>query len=427
MLIAIDLKLVNGDKWEPLLNFEILGSSHTNPSKDLFTRLRNRFFYEHKGISVEMIHASAMASSSYGKGHSARKATIDVLRNLDGLRILYPPTVDDATVVASELTKLGYCNGGLMSSIHERSSDELLEYFLANSGHIEMTGFNSNSTYEYMDDNLDVDLHGTFVPANRDVANAERFSKDPKLLRIISQHWIGDHPKLSPTCKSPSSRSRSDSGHFFNFNSVSSVHASRSDGFYSSPTASSTTLTNPVIGKPIANVTSSLVSGSLHPNTSVSSRVVNSSSLFNASFMSSPQSQTNDSETSRSSLGSGSQPSLFMSPEVALQSSANASVNSIASTSNHPNLSDNTTSTSSSINTPVDSTTVTGSVEEENETDTEERIAILETQLEIARMEAQLLKLKKRASKSSVSTSTSVRSGNSDGNASGNTFQQYST
>lgn len=46
---GVKLSTTLGTPWNPVLNVEILGSSHTFPSRDLFTRLRNRHLFEERG------------------------------------------------------------------------------------------------------------------------------------------------------------------------------------------------------------------------------------------------------------------------------------------------------------------------------------------------------------------------------------------
>lgn len=206
---GVNLSLMNGDTWNPVLNVEILGSSHTFPSKDLFTRLRNRYLYELQGVAVEMVHATMVASGSFGKGPQAKKGMIDTLRAQDTLlQALYPPTLEDATLFATVLFNQGYTGPqGIMSSLLDTTAEELLERYnnrfmnkssSSNSffalGTLDTSpqsfdGFSGVTSYEYVDDNLENDGLGYPRPAHvPDIRSP---------FRVMNAYWIGDHPKLS--------------------------------------------------------------------------------------------------------------------------------------------------------------------------------------------------------------------------------------
>jgi hypothetical protein len=117
----IHLTTLSNEVWTPVLNLEVLGSSHTFPAKDLFTRLRNRFLVEQKGINVEMLHSSLFVGQS-----QTRNDIIASLRSSSHehvLNCLYPPTIDDANNFASILFSMGITGpNGLMTTIHSQSN-----------------------------------------------------------------------------------------------------------------------------------------------------------------------------------------------------------------------------------------------------------------------------------------------------------------
>jgi hypothetical protein len=377
---GVNLTLMNCNAWNPVLNIEILGSSHTFPSKDLFTRLRNRYLFEHQGVAVEMIHATMVASGSFGKGPQAKKGMIDTLRAQDTfLQTLYPPTMEDASLFATILFNQGFTGPqGIMSSLLDATTDDLLERyrnrFVDNSissnsffalGTLDTSpqsfdGFSGVTSYEYVDDNLENDGLG-YPRANAHVPDI----RSP--FRVMNAYWIGDHPKLSSPMSAGTPRESTPRSSAATTPQSSSSRGSNVFTFASVPSATSRATTTATAGSKLS--------------AAISAAPFVPTSLMKESF----------------NLSAPPPPMMMMPPQQQQQHyqphSRQASTNASSSISG---LDD--TSSSSAASRKLRASTIDDgedATEVDHNDDAVDEIALLEAQLEIARIEAKLLQLKK--------------------------------
>ena len=171
------LQTVNGAGWSPVLNIEVEGTSLRFPAKALFMRLRNRFLQERKGIYVESVPAATL-NSAPGFQRNILRARPDLLD------VLYPPSLEDAAKFASILVARNLTGaGGLMSTVHNDDPKSLAGgNGLMNHQHHDGSSFFSSS-----DDTL---THSRSSVVSRAIGSKELYCDDNQ------EHSLGHDPHL---------------------------------------------------------------------------------------------------------------------------------------------------------------------------------------------------------------------------------------
>eukprot|EP00595_Chromulina_sp_UTEXLB2642_P003177 CAMPEP_0196766830 /NCGR_PEP_ID=MMETSP1095-20130614/31016_1 /TAXON_ID=96789 ORGANISM="Chromulina nebulosa, Strain UTEXLB2642" /NCGR_SAMPLE_ID=MMETSP1095 /ASSEMBLY_ACC=CAM_ASM_000446 /LENGTH=1338 /DNA_ID=CAMNT_0042131159 /DNA_START=514 /DNA_END=4530 /DNA_ORIENTATION=- len=462
----IQLTTANNELFQPTLNIEILGTSHTFPAKDLYTRLRNRFLFEQKGVIVEMIHASVVGSGKVGQGIHAKKTIVNTLRNQEHLLdCLCPRTSEDASSFANQLSI--YYNlpnhPGILSSIYHSTPDQLIESYNAKKGLLEnntikskhyfvngaldsstdltIDCFDSSLGYDYLDDDYDDDSvrstlnpntnrsNGLSIsPTNESISLNDIYINDARASRGMRFHWLGDHPKLSsPTsARTPSPRSSTPNtkvgNSVFSFSFIQS-NSTTSKPYSKGPSISST-IVPPVVPINIPN------SNYVNTKPSVDLSISNNTTLSNhSSFDSSTNSLKKEKSLLKIDVSGHSTgglnydyPPINISNQPTIVDSNQPSSQLSNQSSSQSNTGDDTSVSSQSTDTLKSSLTKlqaivankysrdfspSTNVEDTNEDESSEEIALLEAQLEIARIEAKLLQLKKNKQKKTNSQNPS--------------------
>eukprot|EP01035_Chromulina_nebulosa_P019455 gene19455-25337_t len=457
----IQLTTANNELFQPTLNIEILGTSHTFPAKDLYTRLRNRFLFEQKGVIVEMIHASVVGSSKVGQGIHAKKAIVNTLRNQEHLLdCLCPRTSEDATNFANQLSIYYNLpnNPGILSSIYHSTPDQLIESYNSKKGFVDnntvkskhyfvngtldtstdltIDCFDSGLGYDYLDDDYDDDSirslsspntnlkNGLSIsPTNESVSLNDIYINDARASRGMRFHWLGDHPKLSsPTsARTPSPRSSTPNtkvgSKVFSFSFIQPNTTANKP--------ISTTINSPIVVP--MNVPASTY---VNTNPSVESSINNSDNTSVDLSLNSPKKEKSSLKIDISGHSTSGliydYPPINISNQLSIVETNHLShlpSNQLSSqVINQSNTGDDTSVSSQSTDTLKSSLTKlqaivankysrdfspSTNVEDTNEDESSEEIALLEAQLEIARIEAKLLQLKKNKMKKTNSQNPS--------------------
>lgn len=168
------LSSTEGSSWSPVLNIEVIGPSHAFPAKDLFMRLRNRFLFEQHNVVVELIHINLLKSNS-----QQRVNVMEILIQNDHLfNELLPATSEEAANLSRQLLNQGFnsCPNGIMSTFQNLS-------------HISLESFASNA--DTADDDIDDDTNTSNISFSSRIAHGLKIS------------WIGESPKSSSPVVSP--------------------------------------------------------------------------------------------------------------------------------------------------------------------------------------------------------------------------------
>lgn len=428
-----------------------------------------------------MVHATMVASPSFGKGPNAKKGMIDTLRAQDTLlQALYPPSMEDAALFAKVLFNQGITGPqGIMSSLLDTTTDQLIEKYRSDrESSFSKSGSNSNSffaigtldtspssfdgftgvtSYEYVDDNLENDGLGYNRPINLPAKDI----RSP--WRVMNAKWIGDHPKISSPMNLSSPRNETPRNSSSTTPQTTGSGSSRTNvfNFASVPLNNAGTQpTGPILFSEKASSNKYPYNMSYDPYTkSLSNEKIATNSnpaslMYIGSDIGMKQPQTHGSNSSLASVGSTSSDTVTlslppkmksMSPQSSpyrgnslsnlggvLDSSDVDETISLDETVNNIDYNFSGTSSVASSNysapgssasrfpstirqipMPVyDSKTLDDATTEVTEGEVSDEIALLEAQLEIAKIEAKLLKLRKGTNTSSANSRGSNTSGN---------------
>jgi hypothetical protein len=369
---GISLVTKEGIEWNPVLNIEVAGPKDCYPKQELFSRLRAQYLFQEMGVVVQTIPYTSLAGQS-------RSSLRDLLRRTNDLfNAIYPPTIEDAANFNAILLNMGLVKGeGLLSSLSPDNRYAMDPHMNPESA----SSFFSLGNGEVMVGSGMDDFDP--LPTDEAVNRLQQRSFRPPLSMMIG--WIGElpvvsitphaTPRTSPTMNYSSNQSSRRSASNKSFKTVSSSPMP--------PGYSARSVYPPFvqIGPPVHNTGQPAITvlpptrGSTNPRQppySKASQVsynVNSRHPSNSATVIGLSSTHSDSELVRS----GSTPELT-------------------------NLRGNST--------VGEETEVHDGDQKEEASEVDSEIALLEAQLEIKRLEAKLLLLKKSKSKPAATTPT---------------------
>ncbi len=99
----ISLQCVDGSNWSPVLNIEVGSAIDNCPSKELFNRLRASYLGQEFGVSVQIIPCNAISGKSRGALRECLQRSTDLFSSL------YPACIEDSVKFAGILSGLGLC------------------------------------------------------------------------------------------------------------------------------------------------------------------------------------------------------------------------------------------------------------------------------------------------------------------------------
>jgi hypothetical protein len=389
---GVQLRTVTGELWSPLLVIEPSGGANESlPRRQLFTRRKHEYLRHALSVTVQTVPVAVLMA----KGRS--KLREKILEIPDLFRALYPPTLEDASNFSSTLSSLGL--EGLMSSLHSQSQGQRGPagasslYFMGSSG--TMGGYSGGGSggEDQNDGSLECCLDFFESPPTLVSPRGLRMSPYQQGMAI---GWIGEPPSSAPSLpshprSSPSTR-------------CPTVLPSASGISVMPPPSSIKFLAGGVAGA-TASASEAAQQYSLPAQRSLPLRPLQSGKLTSLGTTASditslkvPQSTGELVATVGSVQGELAQPQP--------QPPAVMDLARVGSLVAGPIRSPNTTrsSPSSPATNPED---VTEEVGEEQHAAVDSEIELLEAQLEIARLEARLLQLRKAKVKSPKSGSAS--------------------
>ena len=204
---GINLQTSTGEPWNPVLVIEPSGGANDNfPRRQLFTRLKHEFFRHAHGITVQTVPVAALM----GKGRSLLRERLLELPDL--LHALYPPSMEDATNFSASLHAMGLTGPeGILSSLN-RSLDPsprasplvgAASSSLFSGGAPNAFGAGPNGD-EPCDGSLEccLDFHETapYTAMQRSLLTSSCMQQGMAL------RWIGDVPVVKPCSPSPHPR-----------------------------------------------------------------------------------------------------------------------------------------------------------------------------------------------------------------------------
>lgn len=213
----LHLQTSSGVLWNPMLIIEPAGGANERfPRRQLFTRLKHDFFRHSHGIPLQTVPVAALM----GEGRNLLRERLLEVPNL--LHALYPPTQEDSANFSPILFGMGLVGSdGIMSSLNSSSDPRTRNsspHASKRGGSSDQSGGNSisffsggsNSAYsgsgvnEPCDGSLEccLDFHETapYTAAQRNVlANS-------MVQQGMAIRWIGDSPTAVATSPSPHPR-----------------------------------------------------------------------------------------------------------------------------------------------------------------------------------------------------------------------------
>jgi len=397
---GVTLQNSDGSDWCPILNIEVAGAGSKTPARELFSRLRAQYLNRHFGVTVHTIPVSLVT------GHS-RSSLRDSLRRSDVFSCLYPPS-EEAVRFSSILSGMGLSRPeGILSSLHMDDSHVVVGTMNGDTGASFFSLGSSGDALTGVDDFCD--------PTQDD--DVDFFDSRMILTQQRAHHsaisptgWLGDAPKVTVSLQSPVStptaQYASPTAHLI----AASIAQRRPQGIYKTvvtspmPPGYSNRIVSPPfvqIGPPPVppggpgsfNSSNSLVGKSVSQGNSTSSTL--SFKPTQISYNPPPQVKAAAIAAAAASSARNAGDVLSLPARSPVQSSSPSSSPTqslpIAPPQQLPvNTSPSVTETS---HVPVEA----AKVEESSEVDSE--IALLEAQLEIKRLEARLLMLKKNKPK----------------------------
>lgn len=109
---GLNLMTKDGVEWSPVLNIEVATPRDSSPKMELFNRLRTQYLFQEMGVVVQTIPSTSLAGQT-------RAGLRELLRQSNDLfSAIYPPTVEDAANFNAILVASGLVKGdGLLSSL----------------------------------------------------------------------------------------------------------------------------------------------------------------------------------------------------------------------------------------------------------------------------------------------------------------------
>ena len=239
----IHLKTSAGEEWVPKLNVEIKGTSFNSPMKSLFYHIRGEYLEKVKGISVELLSVDLFRVESQ-QGLRYHPNLFDVLM---------PPPEDLQKFRSYMTSSQGFVSCFNMSSSDssngtQRSSNRFPVSRSSSKFHIDIGGFGgydlsdsamgldlggnnnnfptngsspSSASFEYYDDDYNrlLNTPPSFDNSKKPKAGVLPISsKGKKLFNLLCLGWIGDWPTVtfSAYCPSPSTTAAAYSGSLSN-------------------------------------------------------------------------------------------------------------------------------------------------------------------------------------------------------------------
>jgi hypothetical protein len=213
----LHLQTASGVLWSPMLIIEPSGGANERfPRRQLFTRLKHDFFRHSHGIPLQTVPVAALM----GEGRNLLRERLLELPNL--LHSLYPPTQEDSANISPILFAMGLVGPeGLMSSLNTNSPSNprtrnssphtvrrLNTTELAGSSSFFSGGSSSTFTgsagAELCDGSLEccLDFNETapYTAVQRSILS------NTTVQQGMAIRWIGDHPTVVSTSPSPHPR-----------------------------------------------------------------------------------------------------------------------------------------------------------------------------------------------------------------------------
>jgi hypothetical protein len=210
---GVQLQTSTGELWSPLLVIEPIGGANESfPRRQLFTRLKHDFFS--RRVSVQTVPVASLI----GKGRSLLREKLLELPNL--LHSLYPPTKEDSAKFSNILFSMGLSQAeGLLSSIHSPveqvhsgggetgGSGSSSSFFTGGANNVFLSGGSEESCDGSLECCLDFQETAASTAAQRSIMNnpttqgmAIRWIGDPPLVVSTS---LSSHPRNSPLNRGP--------------------------------------------------------------------------------------------------------------------------------------------------------------------------------------------------------------------------------
>ena len=213
----LHLQTASGVLWSPMLIIEPSGGANERfPRRQLFTRLKHDFHRHSHGIPLQTVPVAALM----GEGRNLLRERLLELPNL--LHSLYPPTQEDSANISPILFAMGLVGPeGLMSSLNTNSPSNprtrnssphtvrrLNTTELAGSSSFFSGGSSSNFTgsgsAELCDGSLECCLD--FNETAPYTAVQRSILANTTVQQGMAIRWIGDHPTVVSTSPSPHPR-----------------------------------------------------------------------------------------------------------------------------------------------------------------------------------------------------------------------------
>jgi hypothetical protein len=202
---GVHLQSSNGEVWSPVLVIEPSGGSNENfPRRQLFTRLKHEFFRHAHGITVQTVPVTALM----GKGRSLLRERL--LEIPDLLHALYPPSIEDASNFSAMLSSMGLVGPeGILSSLNRSLDPSPRTSPLVGSSSLFSGGApnaftGANGGDEPCDGSLEccLDFHETapYTAVQRSMLTSSAMQQGMAL------RWIGDIPSVKASSPSPHAR-----------------------------------------------------------------------------------------------------------------------------------------------------------------------------------------------------------------------------
>ena len=210
---GVHLQSTTGEVWNPVLVIEPSGGANESfPRRQLFTRLKHEFFRHAHGITVQTVPVSALM----GKGRSLLRERL--LEIPDLLHALYPPSIEDNANFSAILSSMGLTPAeGILSSLNRSLDPSPRTSPLVGSSSLFSGGAPNAFTGasggdEPCDGSLEccLDFHETapYTAVQRSMLSSSSMQQGMAL------RWIGDmlmvlasspspHARASPTGRSP--------------------------------------------------------------------------------------------------------------------------------------------------------------------------------------------------------------------------------
>lgn len=190
----------DGQDWNPVLNIEVGTPADSYPHKELFNRLRASYLGSEFGVAVQVIPSSAII----GKSRSALRECLR--RSTDLFTSLYPPSHADGIKFAATLSALGVCRpDDILASL--RLADGISSETDSSGSFFSMGSGDSFGDFDDGLDGLDSSLAEYFE--SRGIQTGPRGPGTKNTGSINPLGWIGDSPLPSTSVNNTPSSSPS--------------------------------------------------------------------------------------------------------------------------------------------------------------------------------------------------------------------------